>query len=516
MEWLTDLQKAKADGNGGFKPKTTIQDLLERINDPNAPETSLIPSSPRSVEACFRLGIDPVELQFQPPEFFRRAGEDDDIARLRYEKNEGVRQDRVRSLTDMRKMLIDENWGDPIGRVGAKKNDGEEESSQMVEEERRRLEVSKRRGEKELMQMIQHEIRRKELLDKQQRKIDELERRAQEMIRHKEENEAAWMTKQREIELQKLDAEKALELEAKRLAEERFKKEREMQQRQEEEDRMRKREAFMREMERRKKTEDARRETQAILDAQAEVVRQNKLEMDRRDAERLKRMVQEAKERAQFNEEKRKKADLRIQSALAANEQILMKKRADYEAREAANEARRKELEEFRRKEEALKREEERRKEKERHDKYLAALESEEMRKMSIKQRAEEKERLLAELYARRKKENDIRKVESEFELKLRLDKVDALQKSNLYQRQQTLDKIMSEYDKTRTIMRERNDLQRRRKMANMQAAMQRQAMSQAMDQLKRTKNMNKLTGPGGTVNVNELLNKCRPQTAAF
>lgn len=202
--------------------------------------------------------------------------------------------------------------------------------------------------------------------------------------------------------------------------------------------------------------------------------------------------------------------------ALAMNEQMLAKKRSDYEAREAANEARRREMDEFRRREEEAKRAEDRRKEKERQDKYYAALESEEARKASIKARAEEKERVLAELYARRKKENDLKKVESEFELKLRLDKVDALQKTQLYHRHQNLEKIMGEYEKTRTIMRERNELQRRRKMANMQAAMQRQAIAQAMDQLKRTKDVNKLTGTGGGINVNELLNKSRPATAAF
>lgn len=96
------------------------------------------------------------------------------------------------------------------------------------------------------LQLIQHEIRRKELLDKQQRKIDELERRAQDMVRQKEENEAAWITKQREIELQKLRQEQELEVEAKRLAEERFKKEREMQNRLQEEERQRKKEAYLR------------------------------------------------------------------------------------------------------------------------------------------------------------------------------------------------------------------------------------------------------------------------------
>ena len=67
-------------------------------------------------------------------------------------------------------------------------------------------------------------------------------------------------------------------------------------------------------MERRAKTEQARMETEAILADQAEQVRLRKVEMEKRDAERMKRMDMEAKERAALNQEKRKKADLRITS----------------------------------------------------------------------------------------------------------------------------------------------------------------------------------------------------------
>ena len=74
-----------------------------------------------------------------------------------------------------------------------------------------------------------------------------------------------------------------------------------------------------REMERREKSEQARRETEAILAAQAEEVRLRKLEMDKRDAERVKRMEIEAKERAAANLDKRKKADERIQSEFTLN-----------------------------------------------------------------------------------------------------------------------------------------------------------------------------------------------------
>lgn len=519
-DWLSDLQKAKAEGiQKGLK--ISIQDILERMNDPDAPEQALIPSSPRSVEACFRLGIDPVELQYHPVEHYKRHGEDEEVAEIRYEKNENVRQERIRSLIDARKTLIEENWNPeekkrPGG--GGGKSKGKEEdahASSMIEKERQRLEAMKRRQEKDMQQLVQHEITRAELLDKQQRKIDELDRRAQDLLRQKAENEAAWITKQREIELQKLAEEQEVAREAKRIAEETYRRDKEMQKRHREEERQRKREAYAREVERRQKTEEARRETEAILEAQAEEVRQRKLEMERRDQERIRRMEVERREREESNREKRKKADERIQAAIEQNRQILEQKRSDYHSKVKAAEMRKKELDEWKRKDDERKIEEEKRKERERQDKYSSAVETEEMRKASIKQRAEDKDRALAELYAKRKKEHDIKKCEAEFELKLRLDKVDALQKHSLYRRQQKLGEIMEDYEKARTIMRERNDLQSRRKAANMAASLQRQSIAMVMDELKSTKDVSKLAGPSGTVSVESLMaKKGRPLTA--
>lgn len=60
--------------------------------DPNAPEQALIPTSPRSVEACFRLGIDPLELQFHPIAFYKYTGDTEELVKLRYEKHEQVRR----------------------------------------------------------------------------------------------------------------------------------------------------------------------------------------------------------------------------------------------------------------------------------------------------------------------------------------------------------------------------------------------------------------------------------------
>lgn len=502
----------------GTKPKITIQDLLEKVNDPNAPEQALIPTSPRSVEACFRLGIDPLELQFHPIAFYKYTGDTEELVKLRYEKHEQVRRERIKSLIELRKRLVDDGWSGEPGRntMPAKKSAAAEAkaaaNATMVEKERQRLEVLKKRQERELQQMLQHETQRKELLDKQQKKIDALEAKTQELARQKQEHDREWLAKQREIELQRAREERELEREAKRMAEERYRREREQQRRAQEEERRAKKEAYAKELERRQKTLEARAETERILADQAERVRQRKAAMDAQDAERARRLQQEAHERHLANLEKRKKAEQRITSALNMNSEILRKKRDDFERKERDAELRRQELEKQERQSMELRRQQELQKEAERQNKYLTAVELEEQRKKAIRDKAEAKERELADIAAARKREHDIRRVEKEFELKRRLDRVDEIQKVQLYQRQSLLERIMDDYERTRSMMRERHALQTARKEANMTASLHRQQVAQAMEALKYAKSLDRLAGPGGSVDINSLIR--RPATA--
>jgi hypothetical protein len=158
-----------------------------------------------------------------------------------------------------------------------------------------RMQVLKRRQERELQQMMQYEVTRKELLDKQQRKIDVMEARAQELLRQKAESEKLWTQKQHELELQKVGClvglgwggarviasrqgraatdrnarlpqrllprpqppprlvqardEVELEREAKVMAQQRFERERQLQRKEAEEARRRKKEAYDKEVE---------------------------------------------------------------------------------------------------------------------------------------------------------------------------------------------------------------------------------------------------------------------------
>ena len=55
---------------------------------------SLEPTSPRSVEACLRLGIEPGSLRYRPPDAFQATGQAGDLAELAYNFKEAVRQAR--------------------------------------------------------------------------------------------------------------------------------------------------------------------------------------------------------------------------------------------------------------------------------------------------------------------------------------------------------------------------------------------------------------------------------------
>ena len=51
-----------------------------------------VPTSPRSVEACLRLGIDPFNLVHRPLDAFKSREEDEDIAKYRWQQYENARQ----------------------------------------------------------------------------------------------------------------------------------------------------------------------------------------------------------------------------------------------------------------------------------------------------------------------------------------------------------------------------------------------------------------------------------------
>ncbi|KAK9817058.1 hypothetical protein WJX72_008938 [[Myrmecia] bisecta] len=516
--WLEDLQKAKAESLRGDRVKITIADIIDRANDPKA-SGSLEPTSPRSVEACLRLGLEPAELRYRSLESFQKENQLEELAQLAFKHCETIRQERLQSLLEERKHVIEEeerNGGKNklagmAGGGGGHKHNPREVTGDMVEKEAKRLEVMKRRQERELGQMVAYEVMRKEMQDRAEAKLRQMEARTEEQKRAKAAADEEWRKQQRERELQRLKDEEEREKEVKAIEAARYEKEIKLAQQEAEEEKKRRKQAYLREQERFEKAEQARRETDRILKEQQMEVDRKKADMVRRDVEREVVKARQQAEAEKRNTEMRLKAEARITAALESNKSILVKRRDDFDHKQALNEERRREKEEIRKKEDEAKRQREVEKEEQRKMAYSEAQRREEHRVSEILRKQHEKDDKLNILHEQRERVNQRRALEKKLNLDVKREKVEAMKRRDTYERNQLLCKIQGETEKAHSLLEQRSSLQEQRKMANMDASFQRQKLLVAMEKLQTTKNWGAISAPNGGVSIDAML---KPGTA--
>ena len=95
QEWLAELERlrsAAAAGGGGQRTRT-LADVA--AGEPGSPPSACLPTSPRSVEACLRLGIDPATLAPHTLEHYLRRERSPELAKLAYDHDEGLRAERL-------------------------------------------------------------------------------------------------------------------------------------------------------------------------------------------------------------------------------------------------------------------------------------------------------------------------------------------------------------------------------------------------------------------------------------
>ena len=276
------------------RPRVTIQDLADRAADP-AFHGRLLPTSPRSVEACLRLGIDPASLRHIPLSAYQRWEGDAALAQLAYSAEEELRLRRLRNLLEERGRLEEEGGAvGPRGRGGAASPAatlvGEAAdaagTSAMIEREAKRLEVLRRRQERELAQLVAHELARKERQTSAQAKIAALEERAEAQRAAQREQAAAWGRAQRERALERQRQEQEKEREAQALEAARRAREEEQAAAEAEEAARRREAAHRKELARQAKAAAAKEEIKRTLARQEAEINARRERMAQREAQR--------------------------------------------------------------------------------------------------------------------------------------------------------------------------------------------------------------------------------------
>ncbi|CAL5222381.1 g4737 [Coccomyxa viridis] len=510
FEWLADLQRARADATRGERSKVTIADVIERANalhctDPSG-KGSLEPTSPRSVEACLRLGVEPSELHFMPLDIFLARFRERDLADIAYNHHETVRQERLAALLEERKKMgevIQQSGSRPTTKGGHKEG---AEGGEMVEKEAKRLEVLKRRQERELNQLVHYELMRKALQDKAEAKLAAMEARAEEQRRARAKADAEWRQQQRERELKRAEEERQREKEVKALEAARYAQEQKEAHREAMEERARRRQAHQHEQERRAKAEEARAEAERVLSQQAAELERKKAEMVAREAEREQARQAQAEETFKRNGELRQRAEARIAAALEANAEALRQRRAAFGEKQALTEERALQKEEARQAQEAAKRRQDAESERARRAAYSGALRREADRIAAILAKQRTKDMKVEELHVVREHESACRKLKHRLDLGLKRDKVEAMQRRAAYERDQLLVRIQCDTEKAHELLAQRTALQEQRRAANMEASFQRQKLMQVMDMIKAKKKWDALASGNGHISIDSLI----------
>lgn len=488
-------------------PKITIDDMVERCTNDQL-TARLLPTSPRSVQACLNLGVDPVELIKQPREFFMEPGLPEDLETFKIEKYEEMRLQKLNRVLEERQKL--ENFGSKEAsgsglKMQSQKGSMKPDTSDMVESERKRLEAVKKRQEKEIQQMAAYEQKRAEIQAKAQKKQEEQAEKEAQKLHMKQQKEREWQMSIRERELKRQKEEMKAEQQARLKAAQQYKQEMEAKHREVQAQMELKRVAYIRDRERREKAEASRLSTERILKDQQRVIERKQQEMAKKEAERLKSLSIARKKRQLENEIKRHKADERLKAALEANQVIQEKKRTEYDIKNTNQERKRMEREMAKTKADEDRKRSEQQKNLQREEKFKEAQRREQQRINDILQKQSDHEIMQEQSQAERALMLAKKKLERDFDTQERQDKVQSMKRMRAYQTEKMLGKIQSDTQKALRLKAEKQQLQEERKQQNMIASHQKQKLMETMERMKTSKGWAALSKGGGAISIEDI-----------
>ena len=331
---------------------------LENFNE-HAPACLI--NSPRSLAAMKRLGISGSELLFRPPSHRSFVeGVDAQTAELlpdyvnrRYNHYEHKRQAKVRALREEREADIQQaNGGQMVlhssahhGADSALIAQARERASTALEMEKEEIARMQQRLFTKLNNTLAFEIRRAQTLDKAQAKVDYAHARAEaeKQYRASIQAEREEQQKQAVAEQQRRLREEA-EQRRQQAAEDWQASQRHSAQKVQEERERRARERQA-QVDHRNRTEEKRLQLESIQEMQRRVIAEKEAHLAQKESERLRAEEERRRELAEYNAAQQAYLKDKLDGAAQRAAQIAEEKRARFEEKEAAAEAKRREFE---------------------------------------------------------------------------------------------------------------------------------------------------------------------------
>lgn len=537
--------------NNNNMPKKALVNVLEYVQQAEAnldleeeEPQRLKCTSPRSLEACLRCGVEPEQLLPQPLAAFYSCSSpskpnsrqnvqqvfEHEAAKIKYDHFETCRRTQVESVSQAyRELLAQEasstqplvlsmtkmrgsstgggggGTGDEPGSASPAPGAGHDSNapdpnlnSTMVQNEERRLERMKRRQEKEIESLIESETKMARLQQLHtERETLELKKAARlEAQKQKKKAEAAAAKRAREL---RRKAEEEAEVERRRdIASRASIQEKKFQQAQAQAEAEAQAQAQARELVRVQQAAEHRRQTQALIEAQERQTLLNRDRMLEREKEVAQKLEQVAKDKVAQAQESRARAQARLTQAQVQQTELGRARELAFHTKQhlasqralAQSKAQTQKQVQAKAKSAAA--------EKLRQSRVASARASQARRTAELVAKRESLERHLSEVYAARElerlKQNLVQSLESEAKSK----QVERMNKQAEFHRLETLRKIQADDSRSRALKSKKHELIRVRKAFALESQRRKSEIAEAVEQMRVSNNwgaMDKLLG---------------------
>lgn len=280
---------------------------LENLDEYNI-EPPLL-TSPRSLEACLRQGLEPEELIFRYFDSFAEQNVAADLQEIRWKHYERKRLEKLAQVREERQRLVAIGWQPPPPKKGGAKSlntsamtDGNDtaddhEKSTAALKEQRAIESMKARRQQELEQMVAYELKLSSVAEEQERALEIERQKEAQRQREATKRQKVWEEMQRAKEVQKARDEERQERHRKRLAQEEFEKEQARKREADRQEKERIAKARLREAQAKEAREEQKRQTEAIIEEQMRQVEIRRQQMKEKDERRIAEMEAQKVER---------------------------------------------------------------------------------------------------------------------------------------------------------------------------------------------------------------------------
>ena len=455
-------------------------------------------TSPRSVDACLKAGLEPNDLLPKPRKAFVRPNLTDQMIDIAFNLEEKKRKEYVVMVTDLRRGMLSQDELDRPGSPGAAHaarlaEEAAARSSAMMEKELKRAEALKRRQEAEIAKMIEKETQAIELQKKIAKGEEEQVKKAKE---HEKKVAQAKLDAQKKV-IQRLQQRADAAAEEQRNKKELMKKEKEFEAKMaaiaaKEAERIAA-EARARELERAAKVEAKKKRSEDAIAAQFQLAEETRLKMEERE-KRVKAVMEVKKEIKKAEVlAARAAATIRIGEAMEKFHGIHESKKKAFYDRQAAAAVRAKEkaIEDR----EILKKQAEQRERKInlREKRLEDAFRTRYNRRMEIVSRRKEKDKTYGVISKERDEINALKKFQTDLKLKDKKDNVDRIARVTEYKRLQILQKIDKEDTRFLKIRAEKQQLLQEHRDDVKKALTRKHQIADAMEIMKMTNDFSKL-----------------------